>query len=131
MSKTYSPGEVSVIVGGSIMNSWNSVTVGRNEERNFASVGTQGEVTRTVNVSNLGTITIVLPQSSADNAILSAKEIVNGIESISVIDKSGNSIAVMPEGFLTGTPESEFGKELAEREWVYQGDLPVYTIGGN
>ena len=131
MSKTYSPGEVSVIVGRSIINSWNTVTVARNEDRNFLSVGTQGEVTRTKNLSNLGTITITLPQSSADNASLSAKEIANGIESISIIDKSGNSVAVMPEGVITGVPESEFGKELSEREWVYQGDLPVYVVGGN
>ena len=131
MSKTYNPGEVSLVIGGSIINSWNSITIARNEDRNFATVGTQGEVTRTVNVSNLGTITVVLPQSSADNAILSAKEIANGIESIGVMDKSGTSIATMPEGFITGVAESGFEKELTEREWVFMGDLPVYVVGGN
>ena len=131
MSKTYNPGEVSLVIGGSIINSWNSITVARNEDKNFATVGTQGEVTRTVNVSNLGTITVVLPQSSADNAILSAKEIANGIESIGVMDKSGDSIATMPEGFITTVAESEFGKESGEREWVFMGDLPVYVVGGN
>ena len=131
MSKTYNPGEVSLIIGGSIINSWNTITVSRNEDKNFASVGTQGEVTRTVNVSNLGTIVVTLPQSSADNAILSAKELANGIESIGIMDKSGNSIVTMPEGFITGVAESEFGKELGEREWTFQGDLPVYVVGGN
>ena len=131
MSKTYAPGEVSVVIGGSIINSWNSVTVARNEDKNFASVGTQGEVTRTVNASNLGTITLVLPQSSADNAILSAKEVANGIESIGIMDKSGNSIHTMPEGFITTVAEAGYEKELTEREWVFMGDLPVNIIGGN
>lgn len=131
MSKTYSPGEVSLIIGGTIINSWNTITVSRNEDKNFATVGTQGEVTRTVNVSKLGTIVITLPQSSADNAALSAKEIANGIESIGVMDKSGNSIATIAEGFMTGVAESEFGKELGEREWTFQGSLDVYVVGGN
>ncbi len=131
MSKTYNPGEVSLIIGGSIINSWNSITVARNEDKNFATVGTQGEVTRTVNVSNLATITVVLPQSSADNAILSAKEVANGIESIGIMDKSGDSIHTMPEGFITTTAEAGYEKELTEREWVFMGDLPVNIIGGN
>ena len=131
MLKTYAPGEVSVVIGGSIINSWNSVTVARNEDKNFPSVGTQGEVTRTVNASNLGTITLVLPQSSADNAVLSAKEVANGIESIGIMDKSGDSIHTMPEGFITTVAEAGYEKELTEREWVFQGDLPVNIIGGN
>ncbi|MCK5127629.1 MAG: DUF3277 family protein [candidate division Zixibacteria bacterium] len=131
MLKTYSPGEVSLTIGGSIINSWNSITVARNEDKNFATVGTQGEVTRTVNASKLGTITIVLPQASADNATLSAKEISNGIESIGVLDKSGNSIVTMAEGFMTGVAESAFEKEEGEREWVFQGSLDAYVVGGN
>lgn len=130
MGKSYSPGEVSLIIGGSIIN-FDGVTVSRNEDKNTLTVGTQGEVTRTKNLSNLGTIVVLLPQSSIDNATLSAQEIANGILSISVIDKGGTSVAVMPEGVITGMPESEFSKEHVQREWTFQGDLPVYVIGGN
>lgn len=130
MSKNYSPGDVSLIIGGSIVK-FNTVTVSKNEDKNTMSVGTQGEVTRTKNLSNLATITVVLPQSSADNAVLSAVEIANGVVSILVKDNGGTSLHTMPEGVITGVPDSEYGKEHTEREWVFQGDLPVNVIGGN
>lgn len=130
MSKTYSPGDVSLIIGGSIIK-FDTVTVSRNEEKNLMSVGTQGEVTRTKNLSNLATITVVLPQSSSDNAVLSVREVTNDILSILIKDNGGLSLHTMPEGVITGVPDSEYGKEAAQREWVFQGDLPVNVIGGN
>jgi len=130
MSKNYSPGDVSLIIGGSIIK-FDSVTVARNEDKNFMSVGTQGEVTRTKNLSNLSTITVVLPQSSSDNAVLSAREVVNDVLSILIKDNGGASLHTMPEGVITGVPSSEYSKEVADREWIFQGDLPVNVIGGN
>ena len=130
MSKTYSPGDVSLIIGGSIVK-FDAVTVERNEDKNTMSVGTQGEVTRTKNLSNLATITVVLPQSSSNNAILSAFEIANSIVPILVKDNGGLSLHTMPEGVITGVPGSEYGKEVTDRTWIFQGDLPVNVIGGN
>ena len=130
MSKTYSPGDVSFIIGGSIIK-FDSLTVSRNEDKNTMTVGTQGEVTRTKNLSNLSTITAVLPQSSSDNAVLSAHEVANSVVSILVKDNGGLSLHTMPEGVITGVPDSEYGKEHVQREWVFQGDLPVNVIGGN
>lgn len=130
MSKTYSPGDVSLIIGGSIIK-FDSVTVSRNEDKNTMSVGTQGEVTRTKNLSNLSTITVVLPQSSSDNAVLSAREVVNDVLSILIKDNGGLSLHTMPAGVITSIPDSEYGKEAVQREWAFQGDLPVNVIGGN
>ena len=130
MSKNYSPGDVSLIIGGSIIK-FDTVTVSKNEDKNTMSVGTQGEVTRTKNLSNLSTITVLLPQSSANNAVLSAYEVANSIVSILVKDNGGSSLHTMPEGVITGVPDSEYGKEHVQREWVFQGDLPVNVIGGN
>lgn len=130
MSKNYSPGDVSLIIGGSIIK-FDAVTVSRNEDKNTMSVGTQGEVTRTKNLSNLSTITVLLPQSSSDNAILSAHEVANSVVSILVKDNGGTSLHTMPEGVITGVPDSEYGKEHVQREWTFQGDLPVNVIGGN
>jgi hypothetical protein len=130
MSKTYSPGDGSLIIGGSIIK-FDSVTIAKNEPKNFMTEGTQGEVTRTKNLSTLGTITVVLPQSSSDNAILSAKAIANGIESILFKDNLGASLATMPEGVFTELPDSEFAKEHGDRSWEFQGSMPIYIIGGN
>ena len=130
MSKNYSPGDVSLIIGGSIVK-FDAVTVARNEDKNTMTVGTQGEVTRTKNLSNLATITVVLPQSSSNNAILSAFEVANSVVSILVKDNGGLSLHTMPEGVITGVPDSEYGKEVTDRTWIFQGDLPVNVIGGN
>lgn len=130
MDKTYSPADVSLIVGGSIIK-FNSVTARRNEPLNTMTVGTQGEVTRTKNASTLGTVTIVLPQSSTGNAILSAKAIVNGLESIIVKDNLGASLATFPTAAFTELPESEFAKEHGERSWELQGSMPIHFVGGN
>jgi hypothetical protein len=130
MSKSYSPGDVSLIIGGSIVK-FDSVTVSRNEDKNTMTVGTQGEVTRTKNLSNLSTITVVLPQSSTDNAVLSAFEVANGVIPILVKDNGGSSLHTMPEAVITGVPGPEYSKEHVQREWVFQGDLPVNVIGGN
>lgn len=130
MSKTYSPADGSLIIGGSIIK-FDSVTIAKNEPLNTMTEGTFGEVTRTKNASTLGTITVVLPQSSSDNAILSAKAIVNGIESILFKDNLGASLAAIPEGVFTELPDSEFAKEHGDRSWEFQGSMPIYVIGGN
>lgn len=130
MSKTYSPGDVSFIIGGSIIK-FDSVTVTKKEPKNFVTEGTQGEVTRTKNLSTLGLIVVVLPQSSSDNAILSAKSIANGLESILLKDNLGASLVTMPAGVFTELPESGFEKEVTDRSWAFEGSMPVYIIGGN
>ena len=121
---------MSFIAGGSIIK-FDSITVSKNEDKNTMTVGTQGEVTRTKNLSNLATITVVLPQSSSNNATLSAFEVANSVVSILVKDNGGLSLHTMPEGVITGVPDSEYGKEVTDRTWIFQGDLPVNVIGGN
>jgi len=129
--KTYDPTQVSVIVGGSIIKSWNTITAAREEESWMMTVGTQGEATRTKNANKMGSITLVLPQASVDNAILSAYEISGAQISISIIDKSGVSLHSMPEGTVAKTPDAEYGKEAVEREWIIRGNLPIHVPGGN
>lgn len=129
--KTYDPKQVSVIVGGSIIKSWNTVTAARDNESWMMTTGTQGESTRTKNANKMGAITLVLPQASDDNAILSAYEISGAQISISIIDKSGISLHSMPEGTVTKTPDAEYGNEAGEREWIIRGDLPIHVPGGN
>lgn len=130
MSKTYSPADISVIIGGTIVK-FDTVTAKKNEPLNTMTEGTQGEVTRTKNASTLGTLTVVLPQSSSTNAILSAKAIANGVESIIIKDNLGASLVALPAAVFTELPESEFAKEHGERAWEFQGSMPIYIVGGN
>ncbi len=130
--KTYDPSQVSVIIGGSIMTSWETVKVGRDNDRWTFSQGTSGETTRTKNASLLGTIILTLPQASSDNATLSAFEVAGTLLPCMVVDKSGSSIATMPEGTVVKVPDLEFGKEAGQCEWSIKGDIiDPFISGGN
>jgi hypothetical protein len=129
--KTYDPSQVSLIVGGTIIKSWNKVSVVKDEDSWTFSAGTSGEVTRTKNLNRLGTITVTLPQTSADNGMLSAFAVSGALLSCIVKDGSGRSLHVMPEGTVVKPADSEYGKESGEREWSIKGSVVEMTVGGN
>lgn len=129
--KTYDPKEVNVIIGGSIMNSWNTVNVEQEEDDNIMSAGTTGEITRTKNANKLGTITVVLPQTSGDNSILTGLAIGGEVFSIMIQDKSGSSVHVMAEAVVGKKASSEYAKESGEREWTFMGGLSTDLPNGN
>ena len=129
--KTYDPSQVSLIVGGSILKSWNKITVAKDEDSWNFSAGTQGEVTRTRNLNRLGTLTINLPQTSSDNGTLSAFAVTGALLSCIVKDGSGRSLHVMPEGTVVKPASSGYGKEAEEREWAIKGSIVEMTVGGN
>jgi hypothetical protein len=133
MLKTYDPSQVSIIAGGSIINSWNTVSVELDEDEQFATVGTSGEVTRTINASSLGTITLTVPQSSADNAALQALATAKSVFPFSILDKSGSGLSnhVMAEAFISKRPTAEYAKEHGEREWIIKGSLTTNLVSGN
>ena len=131
VTKTYNPKEVSLIIGGHIVNSWNTATPVRDEDGFTFATGTTGESSRAKNANKMGTITIVLPQTSGDNDALSAFELAGALIPCMLVDKSGTTIISMAQGTVVKQADAEFGKELAEREWTIKGDIDVILIGGN
>lgn len=129
--KTYDPSQVSVIIGGSIIKSWNTVTAARDEENFMMTVRTQGEATRTKNANKMGVLTLVLPQASVDNLILTGFFNQGTQISVSITDKSGVSLHVIPEATVTKSPDAAYGKEAGELEWLIRGNLTVHVLGGN
>lgn len=129
--KTYDPGQVSLIVGGTIIKSWNKIAVAKDEDDWSFSAGTTGEVTRVKNLNKLGTITITLPQTSQDNGFMSAFAVTGALLACIVKDGSGRSLHVMPEGTVVKPANSEYAKEPVEREWAIKGSVVEMTVGGN
>ncbi len=129
--KTYDPDQVSLIVGGSIIKSWNKVSAKRDEDAWSFSSGTTGEPTRTKNLNTLGAITITTPQTSQDNATLSGYSLSDALFSCIIKDNNGNSLHVMPQGTVVKPADSEYGKEAGEREWTIRGSFTTFTVGGN
>lgn len=130
--KTYDPSEGILAVGGALLESWNTITPDFAEDQNLMSVGTTGEVTRTKNANRLGTITINLPQTSSDNAVLSALALADTVINISFIDKSGTSVITIPSGVFVKQPSGVFGKDAADgsRDWQLTGKM-TWVGGGN
>ena len=131
MLKTYDPSEVSVAFGASLLTGWNTVRPSRAEDGVTFSVGTNGEITRSINANKLGTITLTYPQASAENLILSGYEASKVTVPVTILDKSGTSMFIMKFGTVVKPPDSELGKEAGTREWAITGEMPVMVVGGN
>jgi hypothetical protein len=74
-----------------------------------------------------------MDSSSDDNDTLSAFYNADTLVTCIVKDNNGTSLFSMPEGTVSDAPSSEFGKELAEREWNVRGKIvdPVVIGGSN
>lgn len=129
--RTYNPKEVSILVGTSLLTGWDNVRIVRAEDGVMFAVGTQGEVTRTINQNKLGSFVITMQQSSIDNETLSALEISKLAVPCTVIDKSGTTVAVIDLGTVVKIPDSDMGKEAGTREWTITGEMISAFIGSN
>ena len=137
--KTYIPQEVSVIVGGNIMSGFADgtfVQAERDEDAFSFTPSTSGGGTRTKSASKSGKVTITLHQASESNAILSDiaskdEKDGSGVVAIMIRDNSGKTLHKSDAAYITKMPQSQFGKELQNREWVFQcEELSMYE-GGN
>lgn len=130
--KTYDPSEVSVVIGGAIIKSWDEVSVVMEEDRNVLSAATTGEATRTKNANRLGIIEITLPQTSGDNLALSGLLAIDVPVPCAVIDSGGASLHIMPQGVIMKSPDSGYAKENGTRVWTIKGNISdPQIVGGN
>lgn len=127
--KTYDPSEVSLAVGGNLI-AFDDAKMVFNEDRNTLSAGTQGEVTRTVNLNAIMTCTILLPQTHSDNDVLAALAITNAAFVLGFRDANGTLVGTIPEGVITKRPEVGRAKEAGQNEWIVMGDGTIFE-GGN
>ena len=126
--KTYSPDDVSIVVGGFLLQSWDECNGEYDEDKNSYKAGTTGEVTRVKNLNELATLTLILPQTSVDNLSLNALALANAVFSISVIDMGGTLVALMPEATVQKPAGFGYKKESTPREWTFKGKMK--QVGG-
>lgn len=129
--KTYRPDQVSLSVGGSLITSWDKIRVVKENDDWTFQEGTTGEIARVKNLGKLGMVEVELQQTSSDNDIFSAYQISDSTVLVSVIDKSGKTVAIIPEATIVKPADSEFGKEPTNRVWQAKGGLDVYVVAGN
>jgi len=137
--KTYDVTEVSAIVGGHIVQGGiegDFLTVARDEEAFTYLTDVSGNGTRSKNPNRAGKITIRLQASSESNEFLSglalADELNNGgIVPILIRDNSGSDLHKGESCYLVKHPDAAYGKELGEREYVFQVENLAMFSGGN
>lgn len=139
VQKTYSPADVEVIIGdNTLLDTFNSVEVAMEEDKISHSVAATGQSTRVINASKLGTITLVLPQTTTDNAKILAeyKDILANyakgkFTSIQVKDKLGNSLHRINKASINRVADTTYEKESSDRSWAFGGDVINHDVTGN
>lgn len=109
------------------------------ENPSFGAVqGTDGEVARFKTNQSLTRVTIILMQTSAANALLSALLNVDqaasngaGVAPILIRDRQGLSVFAAPEAWIEGPPAVAYGREPGAREWAIMCANPKRFDGGN
>lgn len=138
---SYDPSQVTVIVAGVIVSGFSDgdfISCEREEDNFFKKVGGDGQVGRARNANKSGMFTFKLMSTSPANAELSAlvaiDDLVNdglAVFPIAVVDGSGADLAIATQCWLKKAPNITMGKEVGEREWIFDAaDLKIFA-GGN
>ena len=139
MAKTYDAKQVSVIVGGHIVEGLADgtyVTVTRNNDSFALTMGADGEGARAKSNDKSGTVELTLLQTSASNDVLTgfanADEISNsGQVPILIKDQNGSTLVEAATAWIQKPADVTFGKEIEERSWVLESDDLTLFVGSN
>ncbi len=130
--KTWDRSLASIIIGGSIIKSWKKVVISSGSDKWTFTSGAGGELTRTKNSGSIDSIKLVLPQTSVDNAMMTAFEISGSLIPCLFVDKGGTSLHTMPEGTVVKIPDAEYSDDPSDREWTVTGQfIEPNIVGGN
>lgn len=135
----YRPDSVAVIVAGHIVEGFSDgtfVSVSRNENAFTLKVGNDGQPTRSKSPNKSGQIKITLQASSPSNDYLSALAIADeqtsaGAVPVLVRDGSGRTVVAALQAWVQKMPTVEFGKEVSEREWIFESGAVTLNVGGS
>ena len=130
--KTYDPKNVAISWNGININSGIApdtfLTVSRDEDSFFKTVGADGVVARTRNANRAGTIELTLMQNSEVNKLLSAAALldeesdsdVTSVFSVSdPSDPTGIFLMTAKDCWVKKIPDIEYAKEYGTRTWMF------------
>ena len=130
--KTYDPKNVAIAWNGININSGIApdtfLTVVRDEDSFFKTVGADGKVARTRNANRAGTIELTLMQNSEVNKLLSAAALADEETDVDVTsvfsivdpaDPTGIFLMTAKDCWVKKLPDIEYGKEYGTRTWMF------------
>jgi hypothetical protein len=137
--KTYDPTLVAVSIGAITLQGLvdgEFIKLARVEDAVLPRVGADGEIARAINRNKLAELTVTIMHTSLTNDQLSllakTDELTGkGLGSFFLKDFNGNTLASALYCWVKKRPEMGYGKEIADRVWVFNlGPLEEH-IGGN
>lgn len=136
--KSYSPGNVIVVIGPFILKSWEEIEVEYDEDKWKFETGIYDETTRLKNGSSLGTIKITMKQTSVGNtintglyALISDTIDLAGVIPVFVHDFWNKPLHVMTTASIVKMPKATYSKRVSERVWTFKGELDVNSLVTN
>lgn len=136
--KTIDPKKVILTIGGVPIGGYADgtfISFEMAEDAFTTSVGADGETVRVKSNNRLGTLTITLQQTSDSNSSLSAVATADqlsgtGIVAVLIKEIGGDTSIISGKGWVRKLPVAEYGKEVANREWILDlADVDAF-IGG-
>jgi len=136
--RTYDPKNVVLTVGGAPISGYADgtfITVSRQNDSFVSVSGADGETARAKQNDKRGDLTLTLLQTSLSNDILSGIAVLDetsnaGVVPVILKDLSGATTYFSGSGWIKKPADSEFAKEVGNREWALElADMEVF-IGG-
>jgi hypothetical protein len=139
--KVYDPTEVTVSFAGIVIQGYADGEFLRVEQESddFSDVaGTDGEVSRSKTSDRRATVTFVLMQTSASNALLSAISNADrnapggaGVGALFIRDRQGTSLYRAAEAWISKPPNVTMDRSPTSREWTLRCANLQRLDGGN
>jgi hypothetical protein len=139
MIRTYDPTTVHVLVAGFPIGGFadgQAIKAMRSMDTFEKIEGINGIISRSKNLNKSGEITLTLSQTSRSNDVLSVLALTdelssNGIVPIAILDSRSATVLVSAFAWIKKPAEVINGKELENREWIFEtADIDVF-VGGN
>jgi hypothetical protein len=136
---TYDPGKIVVSFAGRLITGFADgtfVNAERTEDAFALTIGARGEGARTRSRNQSGTVTLTLMQSSLSNDVLSAIASADalagsGVGEMFIKDLNGTTLIAAGNAWIKKLPSVEMGKDLSNREWVFECEALAINVGGN
>lgn len=137
--KTYNPSDVIAIIAGVEVTGYADgtfITCGRDNPSFTNGTGSSGEGWRAKSNDKSGTCTMTLLQTSESNDALTALVTLDevsgdGVGPFLLKDNSGRTLYEAETAWLEKPADSEFAREVTNREWVIKTDNLNVFVGGN
>jgi hypothetical protein len=136
--RTYDPAQIVIQFGPYILSGYQDgtfVKAGRDGDTFTKYVGTDGEVSRARSRNKSGNVEVTLAQTSITNDLLSGVQELDeltgaGVYPFTIKDLNGTTLLFAPEAWIKKPADTEYGKEIGPRAWLFDtGKMETFTGG--